>query len=106
MTVRVKLTWVNPSVKPVRQAVEVDLDGQGFVFAATVPVADPHEASVTPYEYTHIPGLAESTTVKYRIVTFGVNDVRVNGNEFSIDVPGENDIAAVNNLGGEITDDQ
>ena len=98
MTVRVKLTWVNPSVAPVNQEVEVDLDGQGFVFAATVPVADPHEASVTPYEYTHLPGLTESTTVKYRIVTIGVT-----GNEFSIEVPGENDIAAVNNLSGEVT---
>ena len=102
MTVSVKLTWVNPSVAPVSQEVEVDLDGQGFVFAATVPVADPHEASVTPYEYTHLPGLAESTTVKYRIVTIGVTGARVNGNEFSIEVPGENDIAAVNNLGGEV----
>lgn len=102
MTVSVKLTWVNPSVTPVSQEVEVDLDGQGFVFAATVPVADPHEVSVTPYEYTHLPGLAESTTVKYRIVTTGVTGAKVNGNEFSIEVPGENDIAAVNNLGGAV----
>ncbi len=102
MTVSVKLTWVNPSVAPVSQEVEVDLDGQGFVFAATVRGADPHEASVTPYEYTHLPGLAEPTTVKYRIVTIGVTGARVNGNEFSIEVPGENDIAAVNNLGGEV----
>ena len=102
MTVSVKLTWVNPSVAPVSQVVEADLDGQGFVFIATVPVADPHEASVTPYEYTHLPGLAESATVKYRIVTTGVTGAKVNGNEFSIEVPGENDIAAVNNLGGEV----
>ena len=102
MTVSVKLTWLNPSVAPVSQEVEVDLDGQGFVFAATVPVADPHEPRATPYEYTHLPGLAESTTVKYRIVTTGVTGAKVNGNEFSIEVPGENDIAAVNNLGGEV----
>ena len=102
MTVSVKLTWTNPSVAPVSQEVEVDLDGQGFVLAGYVRDADPHEASVTPYEYTHLPGLAESTTVKYRIVTIGVTGARVNGNEFSIYVPGENDIAAVNNLGGEV----
>ena len=102
MTVSVKLTWTNPSVAPVSQEVEVDLDGQGFVFAAHVRGAEPHEASVTPYEYTHLPGLAESTIVKYRIVTTGVTGAKVNGNEFSIEVPGENDIAAVNNLGGEV----
>ena len=102
MTVSVKLTWVNPSVAPVSQEVEVDLDGQGFVFAASIRGADPHEASVTPYEYTHLPGLAGATTVKYRIVTIGVSGSRVNGNEFSIEVPGENDIAAVNISGGEV----
>ena len=102
MTVSVKLTWVNPSVAPVSQEVEVDLDGQGFVFYDTVDVAYPHEASVTQYEYTHFPDLAGATTVKYRIVTTGVTGVKVNGNEFSIEVPGENDIAAVNNLGGEV----
>lgn len=102
MTVSVKLTWVNPSVAPVSQQVEADLDGQGFVLVATLPVADPHEASVTLYEYTHLPNLTESTTVKYRIVTTGVTGAKVNGNEFSIEVPGEYDIAAVNNLGGEV----
>ncbi len=102
MTVSVKLTWVNPSVAPVSQEVEVDLDGQGFVFAALIRGADPHEASVTPYEYTHLPGLAESAIVKYRIVTTGVTGAKVNGNEFSIEVPGENDFAAVINLGGEV----
>ena len=103
MTVSVKLTWTNPSVAPANQSVEVDLaDGNGFSLVTDVALAMDHEAGVTPYEYTHLPDLAESTTVKYRIVTTGVNRAKVNGNEFSIEVPGENDIAAVNNLGGEV----
>ena len=103
MTVSVKLTWVNPSVAPVSQEVEVDLaDGNGFSLVTDVAPARDHEAGVTPYEYTYDANLAVSTNLKFRIVTTGVTGVKVNGNEFSIEVPGETDIAAVNNLGGEV----
>ena len=103
MGVQVKLTWTNPSVTPANQYVEVDLaDGNGFSLVTYVAPSAEHEAGVTPYEYAYDANLAVSANLKFRIVTTGVTGAKVNGNEFSIEVPGVNDIAAVNNLGGEV----
>lgn len=102
MGVVVKLTWTDSSVNPIQHRLEYALGEDDFAPIDTLTVAEGHEPGVTEYKYEMATSYAETTTVKYRIVTIGITGAEVNGSEISVDVPGQYDIQPVGTLAATI----
>lgn len=102
MAVVVKLTWTDSSVNPIQHRLEYAVGEDEFATHDTITVAGGHEPGVTEYKYELDTAYAETTTVRYRIVTIGITGAEVNGSEISVDVPGQYDIQPINTLAATV----